>query len=89
MQILPDFNKVFEIDTDESEYRVGLAIIQDKNSIAFFSKKLTAAQCNYTVGERKMLLTVETLNEFCTMILGNKLKIYTDHRKPNQFDSSI
>jgi hypothetical protein len=27
-----------------------------------------------------MLSIVETLNEFCTMLLGHKLKIYTDHK---------
>jgi hypothetical protein len=26
-----------------------------------------------------MLSIVETLNEFCTMLLGHKLKIYSDH----------
>ena len=37
-------------------------------------------QRNYTVGEREMLSIVKTLNEFCTMLLGHKLKIYTDHK---------
>ena len=27
-----------------------------------------------------MLSIVKTLNEFCTMLLGHKLKIYTDHK---------
>jgi hypothetical protein len=27
-----------------------------------------------------MLSIFETLNEFCTMLLGYKLKIYTDHK---------
>jgi hypothetical protein len=32
--------------------------------------------------DQKMLSIVETLNKFCTMLLGHKLKIYTDHKNP-------
>jgi hypothetical protein len=39
-------------------------------------------QRNNTVGEREMLSIDETLNEFCTMLLGQKLKMYTDHKNP-------
>jgi hypothetical protein len=80
MLIFPDFNKVFEIHTDASDYQLGSVISQDQKPIAFYSKKLTAAQRNYTVGEREMLSNVKTLNEFCTMLLGHKLKIYTEHK---------
>jgi hypothetical protein len=80
MVIFPDFNKAFEIHMDASDYHLGLVISQDQKPIAFYSKKITATQCNYTVGEREMLSIVETLNEFYTMLLGYKLKIYTDHK---------
>ena len=80
MLIFPDFNKVFEIHTDASDYQLGSVIRQDQKPIAFYSKKLTATQHNYTVGEREMLSIVETLNEFRTMLLGHKLKIYTNNR---------
>ena len=80
MLIFPDFNKVFEIHTDASDYQLGSVISQDKKPIAFYSNKLTVTQRNYTVGEREMLSIVKTLNEFCTMLLGHKLKIYTDHK---------
>jgi hypothetical protein len=78
--IFPDFNKVFEIHTDVSNYQLGLVISQDQKPIAFYSKNLSATQRNYTVGEREMISIVETLNEFCTMLLGHKLIIYTDHK---------
>ena len=80
MLIFPDFNKVFEVHTDASDYQLGSVISQDKKPIAFYSKKLTATQRNYTVGEREMLSIVETLNEFRTMLLGHRIKIYTDHK---------
>jgi hypothetical protein len=38
MLIFPDFNKVFEIHTDASDYQIGSVISQDQKPIAFYSK---------------------------------------------------
>ena len=45
----------------------------------FYSRKLNIAQKNYTTTERKLLAIVETVKEFCNILLGQKIKIYTDH----------
>jgi RNase H-like domain found in reverse transcriptase len=75
----PDFNKVFDIHTDASDYQLGSVISQQGHPIAFYSRRLTETQRNYTVGEREMLSIVETLNEFRTRLLGYSIKNYTDH----------
>jgi RNase H-like domain found in reverse transcriptase len=75
----PDYNKVFEIHTDASEYQLGSVISQEGHPIALYSRKLTETLRNYTVGKREMLSIVETLNEFRTMLLGYCIKFYTDH----------
>jgi hypothetical protein len=80
MLMFPDFNKNFEIHTDTSDYQLGSVINQDQKPMAVYSKKLTVTQRNYTVRETEMLSIVKTLNEFRTMLLGHKLKIYTDHK---------
>jgi hypothetical protein len=64
---------------DASDYQLGSVLSQDQKPIAFYSKKLTATQRNYTIREIEMLYIVKTLNEFCTILIGHKLKIYTDH----------
>ena len=48
--------------------------------IAFYCRKLTDVQQQYTVTERELLSIVENLKDFRTILLGQKLRIYTDHK---------
>ena len=75
----PDFNKTFEIHTDASDLQLGAVISQEGKPIAFYSRKLTPAQTRYTTTEQELLAIVETLKEFRNILLGQKIKIYTDH----------
>ena len=61
-------------------YQLGAVIIQNSKTIAFYSRKLTGTQTRYTVTEKEFLRIVETLKNFRTILLGQKLKIYTDHK---------
>ena len=76
----PNFNKPFEIHTNASLRQIGSVISQDGKPIAFYSRKLRDGQHNYTTTERELLAIVETLKEFRTILLGQQLKIYTDHK---------
>ena len=80
MLAFPDFEKPFDIHTDASDYQLGAVVSQEGKPIAFYSRKLNAAQCNYTTGEREMLSIVETLKEFRTILLGRTIIVYTDHK---------
>ena len=48
--------------------------------IAFYSHKLTKTQKRYMVMEEDLISIVETLKEFCTILLGQELKIFTYHQ---------
>lgn len=76
----PKFNKTFEIHTDASKYQLGAVIAQEGKPIAFFSRKLNSAQLNYTTTERELLAIVETLREFRSILLGQQIIVYTDHK---------
>ena len=77
----PDFIETFKIYTNDSAFQLGAVISQKGKPIAFYSRKLTDAQQRYTVIERELIGTVETLKEFITILLGQKLIIYIDHKK--------
>ena len=96
----PDHDKPFDICVDASDIQLGAAIFQEGKPIARHSRKLNAAQRNYTVGEKELLSVVETLKEFRNTLYGCKdITVYTDHKttlsnnyKPNAWfvgDSSL
>jgi hypothetical protein len=76
----PDFSTPFYIYTDASDYQLGIVIVQNSRSLAFFSHKLMQTQCGYTVSERELLVIIETLREFHNMLYGMKLIIHTDYQ---------
>jgi RNase H-like domain found in reverse transcriptase len=69
----PDFSKPFEVYTDASHSELGAAICQNDS-------KLNPSQTQYTITERELLTIVETLKEFCNILLGHKIRIFTDHQ---------
>jgi len=76
----PDFNEKFIIHADASKSQLGGIISQRGKPIAFYSRKLTDVQTRYTTTERELLSIVETLKELRTILLGQRIEIYTDHK---------
>ena len=76
----PDFGRPFEIHTDACDIQLGSVISQNGKPLAFYSRKLNAAQKNYTTREKELISIVETLKEFNTILFGHEVIVYTDHK---------
>ena len=80
----PDYSKPFILQCDASKLGVGAVLAQldnngDEAPIAYFSKKLNAAQSNYSVTEQECLAVILSLKKFRPYIEGQDFTVITDH----------
>jgi hypothetical protein len=75
-----DPNVPLNIEPDPSDYQLGAVIKQRSKPIAFFSRKLTLSQRNYTTIEKELLSSVKTLEEYRSLLKGAKIRIHANHK---------
>jgi hypothetical protein len=65
----PNPNDPFDIETDALDYQLEAVIKQHGQPVAFFSRKLTGAQRNYTTIQKELLSIIKTLTTFRPILL--------------------
>ena len=83
----PAYGERFDVHTDASDLQIGGIVSQNNKPIGVFSRKFNAAQAKYPTTEQELLAIVETLKYFKNMLLGQKVRVYTDHKNLT-FDNS-
>ena len=83
------------IETDASDHTIAGVISQPDDQgrlrpLAFYSKKLGPAECNYQIYEKELLAIVTALKEWRQYVEGNKktVKVITDHRNLEYFQTA-
>ena len=76
----PYFNETYKIYTDDSAFQLGAVVSRKVKPVAFYSRTINDSKKQYTVIDSELIRIVETLKEFITILLGQKLRIYTDHK---------
>lgn len=86
----PDWARPFRVHIDASQFAVGATLTQVDDEgrdrvIAFTSKKLTAAEQNYTANDRELLALVCALQRFRCYLEGSTFDVLTDNQVVKHF----
>lgn len=80
----PVMNAPLALVTDASNSALGAVLQQLVDEVwqplAFFSKKMNKAQCQYSAYDRELLAVYESVKHFRFMVEGRHFVIYTDHK---------
>ncbi|KAA3480906.1 Retrovirus-related Pol polyprotein from transposon 17.6 [Gossypium australe] len=81
--IAPDWNLLFKLMCDASDFIVRVVFGQRKNkvfhAIYYASHTLIDSQLNYTTTEKELLDVVFAFDKFRAYLVGTNVTIYTDH----------
>ena len=78
-----DPKKQTKLQTDVSDKTIKTMVFQQRKPLNYYSKRLTPAETNYTIGNKKMFAVVVTLKHWrhLTQKIKHKMLAHIDHKK--------
>lgn len=77
---LPDFQKIFTVETDALGDGNGAVLSQDGHPIVFFSLKLSSRMRVFSTYHREMFAITTAVQKWHQYLLGRKFLIFTDQQ---------
>lgn len=77
---LPDFESVFEVESDASAVGLGTVLMQHGRPLAYFSQALTDRQKLKSVYERELMAIVFAIQKWRHYLLGRRFVVRTDQK---------
>ena len=77
---LPYLQQLFEIETDASDYVVGVILTQHGHPVAYHSETLSNTFLEYPTYDKEMYSIMQAHCQWKHYILGKETIIHTDHK---------
>jgi hypothetical protein len=78
--IMPDMHKGFDVYCDASHLGLGCVLMQEGKVIAYASRQLWKHEKNYPTHDLELVAVVHALKIWRHYMIGNKCKIFTNHK---------
>jgi hypothetical protein len=90
--LLPDYIRPFTLYINASDYATSAILEQDNalgcsHLVAFYSKSLQPAECNYEIHDKELLAIIHALCHFRHYLQGNAhtTRVFSDHANLQYF----
>jgi ribonuclease HI len=82
---LPDIKKDFVVYCDASKQGLGCVLMQEGKVVAYASRQLKKHEENYPTHDMELAAVVYALKIWRHYLMGNKCKLFTDHKSLKYF----